>query len=419
MKFPTLAPHVTAGTLSGPRGYVVSWVEHELANLGFSDQQLQTGGYVIKTTIDKIAEQAAIDAVNKALPDTAKIPDLRIGLVSIRPGSGEILALYGGKDYLVSQLNGATQAIAQAGSSFKPFTLVAALEAGIPLSSVWNGSSPQVFDDAGKPYPVFNYNQEQFGNISLIKATAESVNTIYVPLGIKAGPDKVLDVARRAGIPNSVALLATPSISLGVASPHVIDLAASYATFAAQGIYAKPYIIKEVIGNNSGVLYQGSVQAQQVFQPDVMADLTTALQAVTQYGTASQSVAGLGRPSAGKTGTTTNNASAWFNGYTPQMATTVGMFRNDATLSLNGLGGLPSVTGGTFPAKIWALYTKAALAGQPVVQFPPASNIGGTDAQSMVGAVPTLDPSLAITASPTPIRTPLNVKSTPLTPKKK
>ena len=419
MKFPTLAPHVTAGTLSGPRGYVVSWVEHELANLGFSDQQLQTGGYVIKTTIDKTAEQAAIDAVNKGLPDSTKIPDLRIGLVSIRPGSGEILALYGGKDYLVSQLNGATQAIAQAGSSFKPFTLVAALEAGIPLSSVWNGSSPQVFDDAGKPYPVFNYNQEQYGNISLIKATAESVNTIYVPLGIKAGPDKVLDVARRAGIPANVALMPTPSISLGVASPHVIDLAAAYATFAAQGIYAKPYIIKEVIGNNSGVLYQSSVQAQQVFQPDVMADLTTALQAVTQYGTASQSVAGLGRPSAGKTGTTTNNASAWFNGYTPQMATTVGMFRNDATLSLNGLGGLPSVTGGTFPAKIWALYTKAALAGQPVVQFPPAANIGGTAAQSMIGAVPTLDPSLAITASPAPTRAPVKVKSTPLTIKKK
>jgi membrane peptidoglycan carboxypeptidase len=244
----------------------------------------------------------------------------------------------------------------------------------------------------------------------LVKATAESVNTIYVPLGIKAGPDKVLDVARRAGIPTSVALMPTPSISLGVASPHVIDLAASYATFAAQGIYAKPYIIKEVIGNNSGLLYQSSVQAQQVFQPDVMADLTTALQAVTQYGTASQSLAGLGRPSAGKTGTTTNNASAWFNGYTPQMATTVGMFRNDATLSLNGLGGLPSVTGGTFPAKIWALYTKAALVGQPVVNFPPAANIGGTAAQSMVGAVPTLDPALAITASPTPTRAPLKTK---------
>jgi len=95
------------------------------------------------------------------------------------------------------------------------------------------------------------------------------------------------------------------------------------------------------------------------------------------------------------------------------------MFRNDATLSLNGLGGLPSVTGGTFPAKIWALYTKAALAGQPVVQFPPAANIGGTAAQSMIGAVPTLDPSLAITASPAPTRAPVKVKSTPLTIKKK
>ena len=138
--------------------------------------------------------------------------------------------------YLVKQLNGATQSITQAGSSFKPFALVAALEQGIPLSSIWSGKSPQVFDDFGKPYPVFNYSNEQEKEINLTYATAHSINTVYVPLGIAAGLENVVDVARRAGIPTSVALMPTPSISLGVASPHVIDMAAAYATFAANGI---------------------------------------------------------------------------------------------------------------------------------------------------------------------------------------
>ena len=403
-RFPDIKPKVTSGTLAGPKGYVISWVEHELLNLGYTDQQLQVGGYVIKTTLVKKYQEAAQDAVDKRTP--AKAPEnLRIGLVSIRPGTGEIVALYGGKDYLKSQLNSATQAIAQAGSSFKPFTLVAALEQGIPLTSVWNGQSPKVYDDpnAQKIYSVFNYGGEQFGDINLLDATAHSVNTVFVPLGIKAGVDKVLDVARRAGIPQTVALVPSPSISLGVASPHVIDLAAAYATFAAQGIYAKPFIIKEVTGPNGGLLYQGQISAQQVFQPDVMADLTTALQQVTLRGTAADAVADLGRPSAGKTGTTTDNASAWFNGYTPQLATTVGMFRDDATQSLNGIGGLNSVTGGSFPARIWDYYTKNALKGEPIIQFPPAAHVGGTDPVSEVDAVPTLDPSLAQT--PTPVAT--------------
>ena len=123
--------------------------------------------------------------------------------------------MYGGKDYLVTQLNGATQSITQAGSSFKPFALIAALEQGIPLTSVWDGQSPQVFDDFGKPYPVFNYANEQEGEINLIDATVHSINTIYVPLGIAAGLDNFVDVARRAGIPNTIALMPTPSISLG------------------------------------------------------------------------------------------------------------------------------------------------------------------------------------------------------------
>ena len=398
-KFPNLLPRVRSGDLSGPKGYVISWAVHELQKFGFTEDQLQTGGYVIKTTLEKKNQEASYEAVAKGTPKAAPA-NLRIGLVSIRPGTGEIVALYGGQDYLASQLNSATQGITQAGSSFKPFALVAALESGIPLTSEWDGHSPKVFDDVGKPYPVFNYGNEQFDKVNLLFATAHSINTIYVPLGIKAGPDKVVDVIRRAGIPTSVALMPTPSISLGVASPHVIDMAAAYATFAANGIYAKPYIIKEVTGPSGNLLYQATQSTNQVFSADVMADLDYALEQVTQYGTGVGASVGLSRPIAGKTGTTTDNASAWFNGYTPQLATSVAMFRDDATQTLNGIGGLNSVTGGSFPARIWNIYTRGALKGEDVIEFPPPANIGGTDPVSYIDAIPTLDPELAVSATP-------------------
>ena len=377
MKFPTVAPRATSGQLSGPKGHIIEAVQKELAKLGFSQDQLLVGGLVIKTTLDQKAQQSAVDAVNKFYP--SKAPDnLHIGLVAIRPGTGEIVALYGGRDYLARQLSDATQSIALAGSTFKPFAIIAALEQGIPLTSMWNGDSPQVFDDAGKPYEVSNYGNEGWGQIDLMYATKHSVNTVFVPLGIQVGPNAVVDVARRAGIPESVAMMPTPSVVLGVASPHVIDVANAYATFAAQGIKSKPYLVTQVIGSNKGVLYEAKQESQEVFSKEVMADLTYALKGVITGGTGGAALA-LGRPAAGKTGTSQSNASAWFSAYTPQLAASVALFRDSASESLNGIGGLNSVTGGTFPAKIWTAFMKGALKGQPVMDFPAPSNIGGLD----------------------------------------
>jgi len=391
MKLPTVAPRSTSGQLSGPKGHIIEAVQKELAKLGFSQDQLLVGGLVIKTTLDQKAQQSAVDAVNKFYPN--KAPDnLRIGLVAIRPGTGEIVALYGGRDYLARQLSDATQSIALAGSTFKPFAIIAALEQGIPLTSMWNGDSPQVFDDAGKPYEVSNYGNEGWGQIDLLYATKHSVNTVFVPLGIRVGPTAVVDVARRAGIPESVAMMPTPSVVLGVASPHVIDVANAYATFAAQGIKSKPYLVTQVIGPNKGVLYEAKPETQEVFSKEVMADLTYALKGVVTGGTGAAALA-LGRPAAGKTGTSQSNASAWFSAYTPQLAASVAFFRDSASESLNGIGGLTSLTGGTFPAKIWTAFMKGALKGQEVMDFPAPSNIGGLDPVVMTsGGVQTREP---------------------------
>ena len=401
IKFPRINPRVTSGALAGPKGYVISWVERELNLLGFTDEQLMVGGYIIKTTLVKEAQEAAVFAVSKEAPTKAP-ENLHIGLVAIKPGTGEILAMYGGQDYLKYQFNAATQGITSGGSSFKAFALIAALEQGIPLSSIWNGDSPKVYDDGiGRAYPVNNYGEESWGNLSLLTATEKSINTVYVPLGMKAGLEKVVDVARRAGIPDSVEMVASPSVSLGSASPHVIDLANAYATFASQGIYAKPFIINEVQGPNKGILYQGRIQAQEVFRKDVMADLTYALSKATESGTAAVVGARVARPTAGKTGTSNDNASAWFNGYTPEVAASVAFYRDDATQTLNGIGGLTSVTGGSFPARIWAEFVKKYLAKTPVQNFPEPAFIGGTEPVSYIDAVPEMDPAL-IPPSPSP-----------------
>ena len=376
-KMPVVTPRTTSGQLSGPKGYIIDAVQKELSKLGFTQDQLLVGGYVIKTTIEARAQRSAVDAINRLYP--TKAPDnLHIALVAIRPGTGEVIAMYGGKDYVVRQLNDATQSIALAGSTFKPFALAAALEAGIPLTSMWNGDSPQVFDDLGKPYEVSNYGNEGWGQVDLLSATQHSINTVYVPLAMKAGMDKVVDAARRAGIPESVAMIATPSVALGVASPRVIDVTNAYATFAAQGVYSKPYMVASVTGPNKGVLYEGKAQTQEVFGKEVMADLTHALKSVVNGGTGGAALA-LGRPAAGKTGTSQSNASAWFSAYTPQLAASVALFRDSASESLNGIGGLTSVTGGTFPARIWTAFMKGALKGQPVMTFPAPANIGGLD----------------------------------------
>ena len=377
MKYPKVIPRTKSGQLSGPKGHIVAAVQKEMGKLGFSEDQLLVGGLVIKTTLDAQAQQSAVDAVTKLYPK--KAPDnLRIGLIAIRPGTGEIIAMYGGKDYLERQLNDATQSIALAGSTFKPFAIIAALEAGIPLTSMWNGDSPQIFDDLGKPYEVSNYGNEGWGQVDLLEATKHSINTVFVPLGQMAGLEKVVDVARRAGIPESVAMVPSPSVVLGVASPRVIDVTNAYATFAAQGVYSKPYLIASVTGPNKGVLYEGQSQTQEVFAKDVMADLTYSLRSVVNGGTGAAALA-LGRPAAGKTGTSQSNASAWFSAYTPQLAASVALFRDSASESLNGIGGLTSVTGGTFPARIWTAFMKGALKGEPTMSFPAPANVGGTD----------------------------------------
>ncbi|NBV65510.1 MAG: penicillin-binding protein [Actinobacteria bacterium] len=394
------------------RGHLIAAVKTELSTLGFEEDVLTVGGYVVVTTLDQNAQKYAELAVESQRPQDAPT-DLHIGLASIRPGTGEIVALYGGDDYLKRQLNDATQAIAQAGSTFKVFALIAALENGYSLSTVWDGRSPQTFRTGYGNYRVSNYGNTSFGPVSLYKATGGSINTVFVRLGIKVGAEKVVDAARRAGIPSDVQMLATPSVVLGVSSPKVIDVASAYATFAANGIYSKPYLVKKVFDGDGKLIYEAKEESKRVFSQKVMADLTYALSGVIRNGTASPALGAFPRPIAGKTGTSQDDASAWFTGYSPDLSTSVAFFRDSPKERLNGIGGLNSVTGGSFPARIWNSYMRKALAPLPISFFPKPAYVGGTRSVYVDVAKPTPKPT-----KPMPRPTIFKPKPVPLESKK-
>ena len=394
MQFPEILPRKNLNTFVGVTGHIMEEVRKELYSQGFNDDEISKGGLVVRTTIDKTAQEAAEWAVVKETPNDAP-KDLHVGLVAIKPGDGAVIAMYGGSDYLERQLNDATQSITQAGSTFKPFALIAALERGIPLSSVWDGRSPQIYYGAGAPYKVSNYGNSNFGKIPLLRATAYSVNTIFVRLAYRVGFAPIVDAARRAGIPSTVEMLPTPSFVLGVSSPHVIDVANAFATFASEGIYSKPYLIARISKLNGSAIYQVKPETKRVFSKRVMADLNYALRGVVRGGTASAALGGFPRPVAGKTGTSQNNASAWFTGYTPQLSASVALFRDDATEELSGIGGLNSVTGGSFPARIWNTFAQKTLANEPIKNFSYPSFIGGTKAIDLINPSPTPKESLS------------------------
>jgi len=370
-KFPDINRQVNANRLGGQTGYLMQAVKDQLVAQGFDEQEVEKGGLRIITTLDKKAEDAAVAAVEAQGPKS-NTKGLRIGLASVRPNTGEIVALYGGEDFITNQINNATRPFAQAGSTFKPFALAAATEQDYNLQTMWNADSPCTVNG----YTLTNYADKSFGLVSLLKATLHSINCAYVQLESAVGVDKVADAAVRAGVPTSTPGLNLDALDLtfvlGTASPSGLDMANAYATFANQGVRSGTSIVKQVLGQNGGLLYEYTPTVTAEFDSRIANTVTYALNQNVDKGTAFAARA-LGRPAAAKTGTTDGNKSAWLVGYTPELSTAVLMAKeiNGLPVSMTGTGGLRTVTGGSFPAAMWTAFMKGALAGTPIVQFPP------------------------------------------------
>ncbi len=397
---------------SGPAGHVIDAVQQELLRRGYAEDEVNVGGLVVTTTLDKRSQDAAVKAVEAVNRGDKADDALQGALVAVSPADGAIRAYYGGAngaglDY-AGGLDPSSGVLRQPGSSMKPYVLATALEKGVSLRKTFDGSSPQTI--AGSP--VRNFGNRSLGRVDLVTATEDSVNTVYFQLGVDVGPGSVADLAHRAGIPQEVSLKNAETgrteggISLGVYEVHVVDQAVGFATFAAGGEQAPAYLVAKV--ERQGRLdYEAKPAVRRAFDADVAADATYAMQQVVARGSATRAQLAGGRPAAGKTGTTSDSADVWFVGYTPQLSAAVWFGYGDRRTVTTANG--RDATGGAVSSAVWKAFMDAAMQGQPVKQFPKRADLGKAPApRRTVTPAPTRSASRAPspTATPSPTETP-------------
>ncbi|MDN5933339.1 MAG: penicillin-binding protein, partial [Pseudonocardia sp.] len=260
-----------------------------------TEDEFDTEGLTVTTTVDPERQREAVEAVTDQLE--GQDPDLRSALVSIDPGTGAIVAYYGGSDG--QGLDYAGQGLRPPGSSFKPFVLAAAMEAdpSIGLGSTYDGSSGQTL--AGTV--VDNSEGFDCARCTVQTAMTKSINTIFYQLGLEAGPQNVIDVAHAAGIPENLVTEARGGVALGDQVVHPVDMASAYATLAAGGVYNEPYLVSRVTAADGRVLYERAESAgeQRIPQP-IARNVTESMLDVVE---SSRIALSGGRPVAGKTGT--------------------------------------------------------------------------------------------------------------------
>ena len=375
-------------------------------------QRLFKGGLKIFTTVDLEMQAAAEEAARQVLPFEG---DPHTSIVAVEPSTGAVRAMVGGRDYFArpkvdpfAKLNLAILAKPdlgcvrpspgkkcelrapgsgrQAGSSFKPFVLAAAIERGVSLAKTYKAGASITFPgaDNGADYTVRNYESSDFGDrLSVLEATVFSVNVVYAQLIKEIGPEAVADVATDMGITTPLCSTCLSS-ALGSNEVNPLDMASAYGTFATNGTHHPPYGITKIVDSSGEVLYDAkddpTLEAKEAIEPAVAYLTTTALEAVIERGTAAR-YGQIARPAAGKTGTAQEYRDAWFAGYTPALAAAVwvgypegqiemkpscsGITPCKPTRTISGSG----VTGGSFPTQIWQRFMLRALSGVPADAF--------------------------------------------------
>ncbi|MBV2364071.1 transglycosylase domain-containing protein [Streptomonospora nanhaiensis] len=369
LEFPETIPYGTGDEIEGQEGYIRDAVINELqTRYDLSPNQIATAGYTVETSLDPKLMTAAEEAFAQTLPDMP--PETVQGLAAVVPQTGEIRAFYGGTDFTQDPNNSLTLR-AQAGSAFKPYVLAAGLEQNISLRSEFNGDSPQEFPGVGEP--IQNDSNKDWGQVDLVESTAHSINTSFVQLAIEVGPPAVVDIAKAAGIREEQFETAEmgPNIALGTYQVTALDQAAGFATFANGGVHMPQHMITKVTNANGEEIQPNDAQQLEegtpAFSEETAIDATYAMTQVVENGGGDAAALPDGRPVAGKTGTSNSAKSAWFVGYTPQLATAVGLSRDDGEALV--IPGVNDVYGGTTSAKIWRAFMAEAMKGQEVEEF--------------------------------------------------
>jgi penicillin-binding protein 1A len=349
--------------------YFVEAVKREIlgdARLGANEREraraLYTGGLRIETTLVPRLQAAA----ERAVADVLDRPgDPEAAVVALRPRSGRIVAMVGGRDWSRSQVNLALGRAGggsgrQPGSAFKPIDLATALESGIPMATEYD-SGPVTFTfDDGSTWSVSNAEGGGYGSLSLEEALVHSVNGVYARLAMDVGPDRIASQAHLMGVESKLDVY--PSIALGTSAVSVLDMAAAYATLANYGRAVEPTTIRRVSLPNGEVLHPDQETVGAALSAGNAYQITRALEQAVARGTGT--AAQIGRPVAGKTGTTNNFTDAWFVGYTPDLVTAVWVGYPEGLVPMTNVHGI-RVYGGTFPAHIFSAFMSEALEGVP------------------------------------------------------
>lgn len=387
-------PHRELIKVTNDAPFYVDYVRRELSQ-NYSHAVLTADGLRIFTSLDlqlqRIAERTLSEGLKRLEQDYPRLrrkgedDALEGAIVVLRPQTGEIKAMVGGRSYQLSQFNRVFQAKRQPGSVFKPFVYLAALLYGGENGQTFTPAtllddSPFTWSYDGQEWQPGNYNDEYFGTVTLRRALEKSLNSATARLARDVGIARVRDVAHRLGIRSS--LPAVPSLALGAAEVTPLEVAVAFSTLANGGVRTRPLAVKQVMDPNSQVLEKRDVRVEKVISPQMAFMMNYLLEGVLDRGTGKFARRwGFTRPAAGKTGTTNDYKDAWFVGYTPDLLAVVWVgFDNEAKLGLSGAqAALP----------IWTEFMKRATAGTPVTDFVAPPGIKFVDIDPLSGQLAT------------------------------
>ncbi|MBF2035807.1 MAG: penicillin-binding protein 1A [Leptolyngbyaceae cyanobacterium T60_A2020_046] len=340
--------------------YVTEAVVQELKDI-FGNDAVLKGGMRVQTTVDLEMQRMAEETVqrNHALLRQRGVSADQMALVAIDPRTHFVKAMVGGVDYTTSQFNRAVQAQRQPGSAFKPFVYYAAFASGRFTPDSIIQDTPVSYPDGYQYYIPRNYDGGFMGNIPIRKALEVSRNIPAIKLGQAVGINRLIEICRLLGIESPMEPVV--SLPLGAVDLTPMEIAGAYATFASNGWHSDPTFIVQVTDSSGNVLLDNTPKPQLILDPWAAASLTDVLQGVITRGTGTG--AQIGRPAAGKTGTTDSQRDVWFVGYVPQLATAIWVGNDD--YSPLGTG----ATGGGVVAPVWRDFMMQATADMPVENF--------------------------------------------------
>ncbi len=347
--------------------YFVDWVLDQVRDFaGAPDRDL-----IVKTTLDRAVQKTSETRLRSVLGEVGAKRQIGNGAALVMTPGGAVTAMVGGRDYGRSQFNRAVQAKRQPGSAFKPVIYLAGLQAGMSPSDMIDDAPIKIGD-----WQPRNFDGKYAGPVTMADGLARSINTVAVRIALETGMDRITKTARTLGIDPGDAPDA--SVALGTGDASLLDMVSAYAPFANGGQGIIPYGITEIRDGGGTILYQrsGSGPGQTVSSENV-GRMSAMLRRVIESGTGRK--AALGRPAAGKTGTSQNYRDAWFVGYTRDYVAGVWLGNDDGRP-------MKGVTGGSYPAVIWKDVMIAAHRSQPVRELPiervPVASSGGRDSAS-------------------------------------